>query len=123
MGDIALRFRDQKGRCFYCRRPMSLTQPFKPWEGPRATREHLVPRSQGGRGGANVVAACVRCNNRRGDQPWLPFLLAFRADTRPLWRMIMTQPPPTSPLPPLQVLTTVLDRAIDQRAGATRKSV
>jgi hypothetical protein len=29
----------------------------------RATREHLRPRSQGGKNGDNVVLACSRCND------------------------------------------------------------
>lgn len=73
MTGVALRFRDQKGRCFYCRRAMSFSQECTHPEGRRVTREHLIPRSKGGKGGANVVAACYRCNSQRGDKPWLSF--------------------------------------------------
>jgi 5-methylcytosine-specific restriction endonuclease McrA len=42
-------------RCAYC-------------EGRASTVDHVVPRSRGGRHEwANVVAACSRCNNRKGD--------------------------------------------------------
>jgi len=70
---VAVRFRDQRGRCFYCRRPMSLTQALAHPEGRRVTREHLIPRSMGGKGGGNVVLACVRCNGARGTTSWLAF--------------------------------------------------
>lgn len=73
MTSLALRYRDQKGRCFYCRCMMSFTQSCTHPEGRRITREHLIPRSQGGKGGANVVAACTRCNQARGNKPWLSF--------------------------------------------------
>ena len=36
----------------------------------RATAEHLLPRSLGGTDAAvNIVAACRRCNGRRGNDP------------------------------------------------------
>lgn len=73
MSGLALRYRDQKGRCLYCRRIMSFSQKCTHPEGRRITREHLIPRSKGGKGGANVVAACYRCNAARGDKPWLSF--------------------------------------------------
>ncbi len=36
-------------------------------EGARATREHLVRKVDGGKGGANLVMACHACNVRRGE--------------------------------------------------------
>ena len=47
--------------------------PLHPWF--RRTREHLVPRSNGGRNSqSNVVGAHSRCNNQRGvDMRWQPF--------------------------------------------------
>jgi 5-methylcytosine-specific restriction endonuclease McrA len=43
-------------RCGYCR-------------GPASTIDHVVPRSRGGGNEwANTVAACGRCNNRKGDR-------------------------------------------------------
>lgn len=78
MPGLALRFRDQRGRCFYCRRLMSFTQAIDHPEGRRITREHLIPRSQGGKGGANIVAACHRCNMDRRDTSWLSFYCSPR---------------------------------------------
>lgn len=46
-------------RCFYCG-----------YTGDDWTMEHLIPRSLGGlRSVANIVRACYRCNQRRGDSP------------------------------------------------------
>lgn len=67
------------GACVYCDRPLLV-----PGEGPRksprmTTRDHLIPRSQGGTCNAdNIVAACYGCNNRRGDMPWLVFFAMTR---------------------------------------------
>ena len=44
--------------CFYCQRPLSLRQ---------ATRDHLLPRSNGHTLVCNVVAACYACNKRKGS--------------------------------------------------------
>jgi 5-methylcytosine-specific restriction endonuclease McrA len=69
------------GTCFYCERPLLV-----PGEGPRkcrrmTTRDHLIPRSQGGkRNTDNIVAACYGCNNRRGDLPWLVFFAMVRKE-------------------------------------------
>lgn len=52
------------------------------------TIDHVIPRSRGGRNEwTNVVAACARCNHRKGDR-----LLAEIG-----WSMLRTpvQPPPT----------------------------
>lgn len=43
-------------RCSYCR-------------GPATTVDHVIPRSRGGADSwANLVACCVRCNNKKGDR-------------------------------------------------------
>lgn len=40
----------------------------------KKTREHVVPRSRGGRGSKNIRAACIRCNNSRGNSSnWVKF--------------------------------------------------
>lgn len=51
------------GRCHYCRAPFSdrVDSDYYP------TREHRHPRAKGGRGGRNIVWACRRCNNEKGD--------------------------------------------------------
>lgn len=68
-------FHRQHGRCFYCDFPMWLTDQaaFAAAHGLtlrqasrlKATAEHLVAQQDGGRNGANVVAACHHCNQAR----------------------------------------------------------
>lgn len=68
-------FHRQSGRCFYCDFPMWLTDraDFAVTHGLtlrqagrlQATAEHLVAQQDGGRHGANVVAACHHCNQAR----------------------------------------------------------
>lgn len=48
--------------------------------GKQMTKEHVIPASDGGSSGySNIVRACARCNQRRGNTPLLQFLLALRA--------------------------------------------
>jgi hypothetical protein len=68
-------FHSQGGRCFYCEFPMWLTNraAFAATRGLtlcqashlQATGEHLVAQQDGGKHGANVVAACHHCNQGR----------------------------------------------------------
>lgn len=68
-------FHRQHGRCYYCDFPMWLTDRpgFAAAHGLtlrqaarlQATAEHLVARQDGGKHGANVVAACLHCNQSR----------------------------------------------------------
>ncbi len=55
---------DQDSRCFYCGRTMT-------WSiGNRmATADHYTPLSKGGANDqSNIVAACYRCNQWKGDE-------------------------------------------------------
>lgn len=68
------------GRCAYCR-------------GVAETIDHVIPRSRGGRHAwENVVAACARCNHRKGDRT--PSELGWRLHTvpraprGPAWRVL-----------------------------------
>jgi hypothetical protein len=65
-----LEFHLTSGRCAYCGARASPERPL--------TREHLVPRSKGGRRHDHriIVPACARCNRRRGCQDLILFLLA-----------------------------------------------
>ena len=46
--------------CQYCGRK---------WDSRELTLDHVVPRSRGGESSwENLVAACTRCNNRKGDR-------------------------------------------------------
>jgi len=40
--------------CYYCGDPAS-------------TMDHKIPKSKGGGGGANLVPACLRCNQMKAD--------------------------------------------------------
>lgn len=73
--------------CYWCGQEMD-ADPFSPRF---RTREHLVPRSKGGDSSlANLVAACITCNNRRGTsmtwRSWstkeMPAAYHRRADRR-----------------------------------------
>ncbi|HEX2189522.1 MAG TPA: HNH endonuclease [Longimicrobiaceae bacterium] len=65
-----LEHRIKNGRCAYCR---AAAVPEKP-----LTREHVIPRARGGRRKdlRIIVPACARCNQRRGCQEVVLFLLA-----------------------------------------------
>jgi hypothetical protein len=68
-------FHRQGGRCFYCDFPMWLTDrtgfaaahglTLRQASRLQATGEHLLAQRDGGRHGANVVAACHHCNQAR----------------------------------------------------------
>lgn len=61
----------RRTRCYWCNIRVSFTGGL---DDSRATREHLVPRSQGGGGGQNITVACARCNHARGcNKGWIPF--------------------------------------------------
>lgn len=75
---------EQDGICFYCQRPMSFYKPARDPFGRRVTVDHLTPRSKGGRYGYdNEVAACHRCNNRRGTMCWREFKQIIDAELQP----------------------------------------
>lgn len=79
------------GRCFYCDKGMSLPGSGMP-ANTQVTREHLMPKSQGGReGGPNLVAACYRCNQARGTQPWWEFLQHMRSRHDAFEQSVCTQ--------------------------------
>lgn len=51
----------QKGRCVYCREPLSVC---------RVTADHVIPISRGGRTTReNIGAACAPCNSAKGSMP------------------------------------------------------
>jgi 5-methylcytosine-specific restriction endonuclease McrA len=62
----------QGGLCFYCEEPFEAIHPF------HATRDHVVPKSRGGKGGRNLVAACAQCNTRKASMPLQAFLTRKR---------------------------------------------
>lgn len=64
--------------CHWCRQPISTYLPRG--DGNKATVDHLTPCSLGGTDELhNLVPACARCNERRGNKPlavWLRILSA-----------------------------------------------
>lgn len=67
----------QRGRCVFCGRIVPKGE-FSRGGRKRtryATREHIVPRSQGGTNEwTNMTMSCNICNNMRGDMPFSMFL-------------------------------------------------
>jgi len=84
--DLAELFYKQKGRCYWCKGAMTLDGDNS---SSSATREHLIPQSRGGtniirdrkrkKRIKNVVAACKKCNNSRGNMD----AHVFRSTMRP----------------------------------------
>lgn len=58
-------------QCYWCGISVTYSSVPSPTQ---ATREHLVPRFDGGGMGSNIAVACLRCNNaRRRDITWIPW--------------------------------------------------
>jgi hypothetical protein len=72
-------YREQGRRCYYCRRPITLKPQFQ--QAPDyATFDHKEPVSRGGTDRRdNLVLACRRCNERKGDMTAAEFLAALAA--------------------------------------------
>lgn len=71
---LARKVKEQNGRCFYCERPFVKRHDSDC----RPTRDHVDPRSNGGReDDRNIVAACWRCNNAKGDRTVYEFAMAY----------------------------------------------
>lgn len=55
----------QYGKCYYCGLTVEQREPPHPRA---ATLDHLLPLSKGGKSAmSNLVLACFRCNNEKGD--------------------------------------------------------
>lgn len=62
-----------KGRCVYCAQeiaPLALT------------KDHLIPKANGGRAARNLVPACFGCNNEKGSLTPRQYAAALRAKGR-----------------------------------------
>lgn len=58
--------------CNYCKRP--LTKPSVPMRSLSATKDHVKPKSEGGR---KTVPCCFACNNMKGNMSiseWINFM-------------------------------------------------
>ena len=63
---------EQGGFCAYCFNKMTMDIGHKN----TCTREHVKARSDGGASNrTNIVGACSKCNNEKGDQLFVIFLL------------------------------------------------
>lgn len=82
-----LEHRIKNGRCVYCRAPAVPDNPL--------TREHVIPRARGGRRKdlRIIVPACARCNQRRGCQEIVLFLLARPRRISAFLEYLSTLPP------------------------------
>lgn len=73
-GPIVDLFNEQSGLCCYCSEKMTLR--LGSWR--TATVEHILPRSSGGKDHFNRAAACLDCNQKRGNTPLLIYLAKRR---------------------------------------------
>ncbi|HEX2095503.1 MAG TPA: HNH endonuclease [Longimicrobiaceae bacterium] len=82
-----LEHRIKSGRCVYCRAPGVPDNPL--------TREHVIPKARGGRRKdlRIIVPACARCNQRRGCQEIVLFLLARPRQISAFLEYLATLPP------------------------------
>lgn len=67
---LANLYRRFGGHCFYCDIETSCDTSIDACP----SRDHFVPRSKGGGHGVNLVLACHRCNNEKGDLTGSAFL-------------------------------------------------
>lgn len=83
---IAAIYLAQQGRCFHCTKPMLMSACVRSASGNHNngwTREHVTPRSKGGRRGyKNVVLAHAKCNHRRGNADPTPDMVERHARIR-----------------------------------------
>lgn len=75
-------FSRQSGKCYYCDLRMRLPGATGPVQ-LMCTAEHLKPRSDGGLdGGANIVAACLHCNQTRHRRKSPPSPERYRGEVQ-----------------------------------------
>jgi hypothetical protein len=84
-----LEHRIKTGSCVYCRAPAAPDRPL--------TREHVIPQARGGRrkDARIIVPACADCNQRRGCQEVVLFLLARPRRILAFLDYLSTLPPET----------------------------
>lgn len=75
---LLARMEKQGGVCFYCGCVLTVAL----GRDDTATFDHVVPRSKGGQGPDNLVAACLKCNGAKGDMPASDFIYLVKADKR-----------------------------------------
>lgn len=73
-GNVVNRFAQQNGKCYYCDCQMLLERSGPVIPPNYATRDHIIPRSLGGKGlHKNIILACQQCNSTRGSMPFEEF--------------------------------------------------
>jgi hypothetical protein len=77
-------FEAQQRRCCLCDREMALGVE-RSTDPEAASWEHLVSRSKGGGGKANLLLAHRACNSRRGNHPLMD-LEKLRVKAKRIWR-------------------------------------
>lgn len=93
-------FKKFHGKCHYCDRPLQWGKGFSN----SATIDHIIPRARGGSYvKSNLVLACFRCNNLRGDMSYGGFLRLVAAGNLP-------DAPPLSPGSKLKSQATQMRR-------------
>jgi 5-methylcytosine-specific restriction endonuclease McrA len=60
------KWKAQRGKCYYCNIKMLKGEPPKNLKHRKVTRDHKIPRCEGGMGGDNIVLACWKCNTEKG---------------------------------------------------------
>lgn len=69
----------QDGEFFYCQTPFK-RQPQNNQVFSNVSADHITPIARGGRIDGLIVAACFRCNTRRGMMPWLEFVALINSE-------------------------------------------
>jgi len=59
---------EASGLCHYCGVKTTLDRPGegKPQIQHMATKDHYIPKAEGGSGGDNIVLSCYACNHQKG---------------------------------------------------------
>lgn len=82
IGWRAKAFASQRGRCLWCNRPMANRRiEMRQFPERRVTADHLIPSGSGGPDEAwNIIAACYKCNHRRGNRPVSEWVAALHLE-------------------------------------------
>jgi len=78
---VRKRLHEQNFKCFYCHTSMTEIRvpPGELIPPNKATLDHIVPLSRGGKDRGLCVVACRSCNSTRGNMPWLDFVALTNA--------------------------------------------
>lgn len=72
-------FRSSNWKCFYC--GCEVSDKVRSWKDNRATIDHKVPLAEGGGWHEdNLICACRRCNNLKGDMKFDEFVAQLKEE-------------------------------------------